>query len=105
MVALPPCANAVTATQQTRAARLLTRAIEFDMRTFLLCTRSARVCPWSDVSVETEHPDQVSAEDRLLLGVIQKRRVDDQVHRVGPAERHVGAVHDLRDPHLGNEMP
>src|SRR5439155_24733640 len=49
--------------------------------------------------------DQIPAQDRFLLGVLQKRRVEDKIHPAGPAEAIVGPVKDLADDAFGNHVP
>src|SRR4030095_6278141 len=56
------------------------------------------------VSRDPQQLLQISAEDRDFLGVAQEFRVQAEVHRHWPVERHVSAVDDLTDSHFRNQV-
>jgi hypothetical protein len=51
-----------------------------------------------------KHPHQIAAQHGFLFGIAQITGIDDEIDRVGPIERHVGAVDDPACAHLGDQV-
>src|SRR5882762_5225196 len=65
---------------------------------------TARASTSSASRCNSKQFDQVASKDRLLVGIVQERRVEDEIHADRPVERDVRAIHNLADAHFRDQM-